>query len=93
MKGVPLPLAHGLFISLDRAPLRFLCAETQRFKNAPNLRLSKLDAYIPLMSIPTRLSVHSSVPKPCSVGLRNSAFRICDNCSQSSRAGRIPSEI
>jgi len=45
---VPLPLAHGLFISLDRAPLRLLCAETQRSKNAPNLRLSELDAIHPL---------------------------------------------
>jgi hypothetical protein len=45
---VPLPLANDFFISLDRAPLRLLCAETKRSKNAPNLRLSELDAIHPL---------------------------------------------
>lgn len=40
------------------------------------------------MTVPTRLRVHSSVPKPCSVGLCKMAARIVANCPTSSWAGR-----
>jgi len=41
--GALLPLAYSLFVALDRAALRLLHAETQGPKDAPDLRLSKLD--------------------------------------------------
>src|SRR4030095_332136 len=36
----------------------------------------------------TRLSVHSSVPKPCSLGFSNIALRNCSRCAVSRNAGR-----
>ncbi|PQV42989.1 hypothetical protein B0G83_1408 [Paraburkholderia sp. BL21I4N1] len=42
--SVSLPVAYSFLVSLDRTPLGFLRAETQRPKQAPNLRLAKLDA-------------------------------------------------
>src|SRR5882672_5339501 len=47
-----------------------------------------LTPYKRSMSMPTRLSVHSSVPKPCSVGRCSSARPSACNCSSSRRAGR-----
>jgi hypothetical protein len=40
------------------------------------------------MTAPIRLSVHNSVPKPYSVGLRRSEARTVASCSSSSCAGR-----
>lgn len=40
------------------------------------------------MTAPTHLRVHSSVPKPCSVGLCRTAFRTEVNCPASSLPGR-----
>ena len=40
------------------------------------------------MTAPTRLSVHSSVANPCSIGLRRSVARTAANCCSSSWAGR-----
>src|SRR5438045_5270376 len=47
-----------------------------------------LTPYKRSMSTPTRLSVHSSVPKPCSVGRCSSARPSACSCSSSRRAGR-----
>src|SRR6478735_1017814 len=47
-----------------------------------------LTPYKRSMSTPTRLSVQSSVPKPCSVGRCSSARPNACNCSSSRRAGR-----
>ena len=59
--------------------------------NAPRIRQScvvpNLTPYRRSMTVPTRLSVQSSVPKPCSVGFCSTALRTPSSCDASSLAG------
>src|SRR5450631_549731 len=87
-KGQVLRCVHGLFVALDRPPLGLLHREPQVAQEAPDVRLAEPNAVQRSMTTPTRLSVHSSVPKPWSVRLSSRTRPSAWRCSSSSRAGR-----
>src|SRR5436309_1710093 len=98
------PIALGFFLSAGQVLRFHVCTASSSRSMArrsgfctenprpPRMRQiwvwPNLTPYKRSMSTPTRLSVHSSVPKPCSVGRCSSARPNACNCSSSKRAGR-----